>query len=50
MRRLVGAHLFALTVVHRAHVRDLYILVPCMRVRTQRLQRALQFFTTLYSF
>jgi hypothetical protein len=50
MRRLAGARLFALTVVHRAPVRDFCVPVPRMRARAQCLHSALQFFTTLYSF
>jgi hypothetical protein len=50
MRRLAGARIFALTVAHRAPVRDLYVPVPCMLAHAQCVQSALQFFTTLYSF
>jgi hypothetical protein len=50
MRRLAGARIFALTVAHRAHMRDFYVPVPRMCARAQCLQSALQFFTTLYSF
>jgi uncharacterized membrane protein len=50
MRCLAGAQLFALTVTHRAPVRDFYVPVSRMCVRAQCLQSGLQFFTTLYSF
>jgi hypothetical protein len=50
MRHLAGAQLFVLTVTHRAPVHDFYVPVPRMYARTQCLQSALQFFTTLYSF
>jgi hypothetical protein len=50
MRRLAGARLFALIVMHRAPVRDFYVPVPRMCAQAQCLQSALQFFTTFYSF
>jgi hypothetical protein len=50
MRRLAGAQIFALSVAHRAPVRDFYVLVLRMRAHAQCLQSALQFLTTLYSF
>jgi hypothetical protein len=50
MRRLAGAHLFELSVTHRAPVCAIHVPVTCMRACAQCLQGALQFFTTLYSF
>jgi hypothetical protein len=50
MRRLAGARLFAITVMHCAHARDFCIPVSRMCARAQCLHRTLQFFTTLYSF
>jgi hypothetical protein len=50
MHCLAGARIFALTVMHRAHMHTFYVPILRMCARAQCLQSTLQVFTTLYSF